>query len=758
MRVFVAEKPSIAKGVTQILSNNHFYTTDGWKWCKNFKFDISGEQIVMTSVTGHVMEIEFQNNALKKWESCDPISLMSATVEKSVNSEMKGIASNLERLARNCTELVILTDNDREGEYIGWEIVHIMSRIKRFPVKRMRFSVVQNRQIWSAYHNLTEIDNLQVNAVECRMELDLRIGAAYTRFLTLSLRRFLSERMILSYGSCQFPTLGFVVKRYLERQGFISENFYFLEAKVKKDKILHNFSWSRNHLFDKSVVEAIYEYLIDKKALILSVEKKHTSKWAPLPLTTVEMQKAGSRLLRISSANIMKIAEKLYQQGLISYPRTETDEFEKDFNLRDLIEIQKSDPDYQNHSIKLLDGAMYRFPRKGKHNDKAHPPIHPTGKGSHLTGNERKVFNFISRRFLACCSKDATGFQTSVRLGIDIETFLTAGLEVLERNYLDIYQFDKWESKEIASFAENEQVLFELGFKSGKTTAPQLLTEADLIGLMDNNGIGTDATMHDHISKIFTRNYVQNSGKFIIPTQVGLALVEGLDGIQTATNLSEPHLRSQLESKLGNICTGMESKDVVLRQMIQEYTNVYRLMEQDRSNIEGIFRNKITERIRRDDDGDSDADSGNDHAPFGAATRNNTTKSKASSSTKAEKTTNYFSDSKKSSGEFRCDCGLIAAEKTSNTENNRNRKFFVCAKSSNSAKCKFFLWADEEEKPRKARGGKNVISVSKSNENSGYKCFICADPSHMANVCPNRDKKRKSSTKQFKRSYKKKKL
>jgi DNA topoisomerase-3 len=159
-----------------------------------------------------------------------------------------------------------------------------------------------------------------------------------------------------------------------------------------------------------------------------------------------------------------------------------------------------------------MNGA-FQAPRRGKNNDKAHPPIHPV---AHVAQNnldspeDRKVYEFVVRRFLASCSDDAHGHSTTVDLDLSGERFTATGLIVTERNYLDVYPYDKWTSSQpLPAFTQGETIMpSSLEMVEGKTSAPHYLTEPELIGLMDANGIGTDATMADHIEKIVDRQYV----------------------------------------------------------------------------------------------------------------------------------------------------------------------------------------------------------------------------------------------------------
>lgn len=167
--------------------------------------------------------------------------------------------------------------------------------------------------------------------------------------------------------------------------------------------------------------------------------------------------------------------------------------------------------------------------------------------------------------------------------------FHANGLIVLERNYLDVYVYDKWESsQQLPPFQMGE--LFEpteAKIAEGKTTAPNYLTEPELIGLMDANGIGTDATMAEHIAKVKSREYVavhsrgsgRNSTQVLIPTRLGVALVEGYDnvvvGLQDSPSLSKPFLRKEMELRMRDICAGSRTRQQVVEESLEMYREVF---------------------------------------------------------------------------------------------------------------------------------------------------------------------------------------
>ncbi|KAF9158345.1 DNA topoisomerase [Actinomortierella ambigua] len=600
MRILcVAEKPAMSKSIAQILANGRYDAREsGDKYTRNYEFpykrwDNTHVQVVMTAVRGHLLSIDFPQD-YRQWSRVPPVTLFDAPIRKHTSPSLKQVETNLKREARYADVLMIWTDCDREGEHIGAEIAEVCRQSKNtIVVTRARFSSVTPAEIHRAMNNPVQLDMRLSDAVEARQELDLRIGASFTRFQTLSFQHMIPQlKSPISYGPCQFPTLGFVVDQYRRVENFIPEEFWKLELKHTKNGIEASFQWKRNHLFSPLVCLVIYESCLENTtARVTNVTSKSTSKWRPLPLTTVELQKNGSKYLSMSSDRVMAVAEALYQKGWISYPRTETDEFDPKYDLRALVEKQTNDGTWGEFAQRLTQGGGFRQPRKGKNNDQAHPPIHPVMHVSNLQGEEKKVYEFVVRRFLACCAEDARGDQTNVTVQLHTEIFSATGLIIKERNYLDVYPYDKWTGTVIPEYAVGEEFapsVFEM--KSGQTTAPTLLTESQLISLMDKNGIGTDATIAEHIKTITEREYVVRT-KFeredvFTPSTLGIALVEGYDNIGLDMSLSKPILRSQLEQNLKLICAGSKTKDAVVNEALEMYRDVFETVNRDKNILQ----------------------------------------------------------------------------------------------------------------------------------------------------------------------------
>ncbi|KAJ3930635.1 MAG: DNA topoisomerase [Lentinula lateritia] len=606
----VAEKPSISKSITQILSGGQYTTRNSpSKFVKNYDFDYpqTRAKFTVTCVAGHLTEHDFPD-AFRKWNSCDPFTLFDLGPIVKVPDKMKAIEKNLFNEAKNADTLMIWTDCDREGEHIGSEIVQVCRRAKRnIVVKRARFSAIIAQQIHNAAQNPFNLDQRLVDAVEARMVLDLKIGAAFTRWQTLTLKakfRQLDDIQMLSYGSCQYPTLGFVVSRYQDMQNFRAETFWFIYLSLIRPSASQGaneetrFNWRRGHLFDQDIAIVLYEHVLaDPAAKVEKVVKKETKKWKPLPLTTVELQKAGSRLLKLAPKKVLDIAEKLYQNGFLSYPRTETDQYDSQFDFQSLIQKQTADPAWGNFAERLRQGDFHT-PRRGRNNDKAHPPIHPTAHAANLAGDEKKVYDYITRRFLASCSEDAIGNQTTVDVVCGDEKFYATGLTVIAKNYLEVYPYDKWVDNVLPDFTEGETFdpsVCEL--RDGQTTKPSPLTEADLVALMDKNGIGTDATIAQHIQTIIDREYViehyEGATKYLLPSTLGLGIVEGYDKIDIVKSMTKPMLRRETERRMNQITQGQLSKHDMIAQCVEEYKEMYVIVRMQLEQIAAAMRRAI---------------------------------------------------------------------------------------------------------------------------------------------------------------------
>lgn len=248
------------------------------------------------------------------------------------------------------------------------------------------------------------------------------------------------------------------------------------------------------------------------------------------------------------------------------------------------MELQTPHPDWGAFAGRVLEWGPN--PRNGNKSDQAHPPIHPTKFVSTLQGDEKRVYELVVRHFLATVSRDAVGSETVVSAGIGGEEFTATGLVILERNYLDVYVYERWSGKEIHNYEIGHTFTpTELGLHEGATNPPAMLTEADLIALMEKHGIGTDATHAEHINTIKERRYIGELDQgHLVPGTLGMGLVEGYELMNL--QLAQPRLRAGLEEDLKAICEGTKDPALVLREQIQKYKECYQIITREAGELD----------------------------------------------------------------------------------------------------------------------------------------------------------------------------
>ena len=595
----VAEKPSIAKEISKILSGGNFSVRNSRnKYIKNYDFKYNFRQfgfcdVTMTSVVGHLTNLDFPPSY--QWGKCVPGRLFDAEIVEIITK--KDVYENISREARNCTKLMIWTDCDREGEFIGFEIFKAAqlsnTSITLDNILRGQFSHLERSHIIQAANNPVRLDLKSVSAVSCRMEVDFRVGTSFTRLLTDSLRhhRIIEKNELASYGTCQFPTLGFIVDRYKRVKSFVPEKFWYITVTITRDRQKTQFNWVKGRYFDRLYVALLYQNCLNfQEGTISKVELKRVTKWRPLPLTTVALQKDCAKYFKMSAKRALDAAEKLYNKGFLSYPRTETDSFPATMDFGLVLQKQTQDSRWGAYAKRLVDNGFEK-PRSGSHDDKAHPAIHPVNfvDIDTLTApDEKKVYEYVVRRYLACLSKDAVGQESTVTLKWGNEYFNASGLMVTEKNFLEIFTYMKWEStKPLPTFTEGETIKINSGMmQEGKTSPPKHMTESELIALMDANGIGTDATIAEHIEKIAQRGYIakqkQGNVEYLVPSSLGMGLIEGFDKMDfNNISLSKPFLRKSLEKSLQDIVDGSRTKSDVLLEIKQIYRQAYGISSQN---------------------------------------------------------------------------------------------------------------------------------------------------------------------------------
>lgn len=330
-----------------------------------------------------------------------------------------------------------------------------------------------------------------------------------------------------------------------------------------------------------------------------------------------------------------------------------------------------------------------RRPRKGKNNDKAHPPIHPLKAGNDLTGRERLIYSYIAKRFIAGVYDDAKYSEKAISVSFGGEIFHISGNKLLAKNYLEVFTYDKFTYLELPDVAVGSNLTLEsLLMKTGETSAPKLLTETELITTMDKNGIGTDATIHEHIKRVVDRGYAEMiSGRFK-PTGLGIGLVLSYDKLGMDVSLTQPAIRARTESSLQQICDGL-SAGQVLGLYIDIYKRVFSTLIGEIDRFVAMVSYYMTQNPNGSVGSATSMHNMRTVIPAISERHSNRLNIPASSERHPILSANRL-NSAPVDEEDRCDCGLICKIYTSQKEQSKGKRFACCSKTV--YRCKYFKW------------------------------------------------------------------
>ncbi|KAL4458501.1 hypothetical protein ABPG75_013366 [Micractinium tetrahymenae] len=514
--LMVAEKPSLAKSIAEFLSNGQMSSRhtnlDVHEW--NGTFRGRPARFKMTSVIGHVLSIDFPAE-YQSWDKVDPATLFDAPTIKTEANPKARVCRHLQEEAKDCDCLVLWLDCDREGENICFEVVdNTVKWMNRAgaeqQVFRARFSAISAPEIRQAMAGLGAPNRAEALAVDARQELDLKVGVAFTRFQS----RFFQSKYgnldssVISYGPCQTPTLNFCVERHQAIACFQPEPFWVVRPRAAKAGTTLDLEWGRGRVFDAEV-GAVFQRLVSeaKQLRVVDVVEKEERKGRPAGLNTVELLKAASSSLGIGPAYAMQVAERLYTQGYLSYPRTESTAYPPNFDVHEPLLAQRAHPIWGEYAASRV--GNFIMPKGGEDRGD-HPPITPVRCATEAElggGDAWRLYDFVARHFLGSLSPDCVYRKTRASFSAGPESFSAGGTQVLRPGFTAIMPWKAVQNEPLPPLRSGETVpISEVELHQGKTSPPDYITEAELIGLMEKHGIGTDASISVHINNIVERN------------------------------------------------------------------------------------------------------------------------------------------------------------------------------------------------------------------------------------------------------------
>ncbi len=496
---------------------------------------------------------------LKAWKMEALPYLVYAPIEKLPKE--KEIIRSLKNLAKKADSIIIATDFDREGELIGSDVYSCVKEVnKTAPIWRARYSAITKEEITHAFTNLVELDTNLAQAGASRQDIDLIWGAVLTRFLTLV--KFAGYGNVRSSGRVQTPTLALIVEKERERLNFVPEDYWVIKGTFNSEKQPLVINHATARFKEEAVANKVMEALEGQtEGTVVAVDVKRRKVNPPIPFNTTSLMTAASAE-GISPATTMRLAESLYMDGYISYPRVDNTVYPKSLDIKGILKRLSGNPAYEEHARMLLNKADLK-PTRGKTETTDHPPIHPTNlaRPGDLTPQAYRLYNLISRRFMATLSDAAVVENTKVTLEVNSEPFILKGDVLVEPGFRGIYPYGLKKDEQIPPIAKGDTLSFQgAAITQKQTEPPARYSQGRLISEMEKLGLGTKSTRHSIIERLYTVKYIQNDP--IEPSQLGIAVIDALG--KFAPSITSPDMTANLEEEMSSIAQGDREKiDVV---------------------------------------------------------------------------------------------------------------------------------------------------------------------------------------------------
>ncbi len=610
----LAEKPDAARKIAQALSKEGRIPY-GDHGVIDLPDSYDGHHYLICSAVGHLYELvdSHQRRDLFpvmdiEWSSRGSQSArrFGKTSYSSMGKITRDRIAQIARAAVQCSKLINACDYDTEGETIGFNsLVFAFSHMNKRPeILRAKFSTLTVEEIRDSFRKLKSSDLSFASAGRMRHLADFLWGVNLSRALTIDSNYGKTHGSFrnITIGRVQGPTLAFIVDRELARLSHVPIPSWTITCDLMKSGIKIITRFANSPIKKQSVALDIHRAVsVAKEAIVKRVGKDILSIPPRYPFDLGELQRESYRLFKQSPKATLSIAQKLYQDALISYPRTDSQKLPERIGIANIFKKLSSFGKYSSLVSQLLSDPKTRTrPREGPQEDSAHPAIFPTGEHPkvELTLIEAKVYDLIVRRFCNAFASNEIVENLRIVFDINLYDFVSSGSVVLEKGWSAYYPFGKnFESSLNVPIVEGEKVpVVSVSIAESYNPQPSRFTEGSLLAQMESEKIGTKATRAETISTLLNREYVHKDRLELLPTGLGTSLVENARVL--SPEIVTTGMTRALEERLEKIRSGAESDVEFVAQMVSDFRTVMANMLDKTIEIESENVARTQPRVR----------------------------------------------------------------------------------------------------------------------------------------------------------------
>ena len=508
----------------------------------------------------------------------------------------------ISKLAENADTFIDACDYDIEGSIIGYSILKYACGNKENTAKRMKYSTLTKDELEIAYTQLLpRLDFALIEAGLTRHEVDWLYGINLSRALTIAARNSSGGYLTLSTGRVQGPALKFLAARERSIGCFVPTPYWSIKAKIKIGVAVFEAEYEKKAIEVKEEADAIINACRGKNGEIERIGTKRFQQMPPFPFDLGALQGEAYSFFGYTPMRTSAIAQRLYLDALISYPRTSSQRLPREIGyeaiLRNLAKIRE----YTKLAGELVAKPELK-PTEGMKEDSAHPAIYPTGKlpEKMLVGAEKNIWNLVVRRFMAVFGEPATRQVMTATININGKKFILRGRQTLEEGWLRFYKpFLRIEETSLPAMEEGQEISVEKVVLEDKfTKPPPRYNQRSLLLKMEEGNIGTKATRAGIIQTLYDRKYIREER--IVVTDLGFEVTDVLRKYCPAVVSVE--FTRKLEERMNAVQQGKETKEKILSDAVEILKPVTASLKENEKVIgeqlsRAVKKSKLEERI-----------------------------------------------------------------------------------------------------------------------------------------------------------------
>jgi DNA topoisomerase-1 len=506
------------------------------------------------------------------------------------------------KLAKDADAFIDACDYDIEGSIIGYCILKYACGNKENTSKRMKYSTLTKEEVEKSYTEaLPHLDFSLIEAGLTRHEVDWLYGVNLSRALTIAARNWSGQYATLSTGRVQGPTLKFLATRERSIKCFVPTPYWSIKATVRIDGSVLEVEHEKKVIGIKEEADVIVNACEGKNGKIEKIETKKFQQMPPLPFDLGSLQSEAYSLFRYTPMRTSSIAQRLYLDALISYPRTSSQKLPSAIGYETVLKKLGETCEYRKLAAELLAKPELK-PNEGKNEDPAHPAIYPTGDLPEraLDSAEKNIWNLVVRRFMATFGEPAMQQTAKVTININGNQFHLRGRQTLEEGWLRFYRpYVRSEDASLPPMEEEQRVCVERVILEDKfTKPPPRYNPSSLLRKMEKEEIGTKATRAEIIQTLYDRKYIRDER--IVVTDLGFEVIDVLK--KYCPTIVSLELTRKLEERMNEIQQRKETKENVLLSAIEILKPVAEKLKEKERIIgaqlsQALKKSKLEERI-----------------------------------------------------------------------------------------------------------------------------------------------------------------